>query len=90
MPETLIVSDVVESTYVDLNGKGHHGQGKAKKHRSQSGVPGEVGEESKSPEEKSFSGRFRRDAGLSKRSKEHGAGISGRAEYRVRSVSCRR
>ena len=52
VPETFIVSGVVEGTYVDLNGKGHHGQGKAKNHRRQSGVPGEEGEEIKSPKRK--------------------------------------
>ena len=52
MPETVIVSGVVEGTYVDLNGKGHHGQGKAQNHRRQSGVPREEGEEIKSPKRK--------------------------------------
>ena len=50
MPETFIVADVVDSTNVDSNGKGHHGRGKAKNHRSRSGVPG--GEEIKSPKRK--------------------------------------
>ena len=41
VPETSIVADKVEGTYVDLNGEGHHGRGKVKNHRSQSGVPEE-------------------------------------------------
>ena len=43
MPETGIVADEVEGTYVDLNGEGHHGRGKVKNNRSQSGVLGEEG-----------------------------------------------
>ena len=46
--ETVIVADEVEGTYVDSNGEGHHGRGKVKNHRSQSGVPGEEGEEIRS------------------------------------------
>ena len=34
------------------NGEGHHGRGQVKNHRSQSGVPGEEGEEIKSPKRK--------------------------------------
>ena len=40
VPETVIVADEVEGTYVDSNGEVHHGRGKVKNHRSQSGVPG--------------------------------------------------
>ena len=49
VPETGIVADGVEGTYVDLNGEGHHGREQVKNHRSQSGVPGEEGEEINSP-----------------------------------------
>ena len=52
MPETVIVADEVEGTNVDSNGEGHHGRGKVKNHRSQSGVQGEEGEEIKSPKRK--------------------------------------
>ena len=38
VPETGIVADGVEGNYVDSNGEGHHGRGKVKNHRSQSGV----------------------------------------------------
>ena len=31
VPETGIVADGVEGTYVDLNGEGHHGRGQVKK-----------------------------------------------------------
>ena len=31
VPETVIVADEVEGTYVDSNGEGHHGRGKVKK-----------------------------------------------------------
>ena len=44
-----MVADEVEGAYVDLNGEGHRGFGKIKNHRSHSGVPGEEGEEVKSP-----------------------------------------
>ena len=45
-------ADEVEGTYVDSNGEGHHGRGKVKNHRSQSGVQGEEGEETESPKRK--------------------------------------
>ena len=35
VPETVIVADEVEGTYVDSNGEGHRGRGKVKNHRSQ-------------------------------------------------------
>ena len=78
---TFIVADMVEGIYVDSKGKGHHGQRKTKSHRSQSGVPGEEGEEF-------YSGRIRRDARLRSRSKEHGSGRSGRAELRAEWGQC--
>ena len=46
MLETGIGADG-DGIYVDLDGKGHHGRGQVKNHRSQSGVPGEEGEEIK-------------------------------------------
>ena len=52
VPETFIVADVVEGTYVDSNGKFHQGRGKEQKYRSRRGVPG--GEEIKSPKRKVF------------------------------------
>ena len=52
MPETVIVADEVEGTCVDSDGESHHGRGKVKNHRSQSGVSGEEGEEIKSPKRK--------------------------------------
>ena len=52
VPETVIVADEVEGTHVDSNGEGHHGRGKVKNHRSQSGVPGKECEETKSPKRK--------------------------------------
>ena len=42
VPETGIVADGVEGTYVDLNGEGHHGREQVKNHRCQSGVKPEV------------------------------------------------
>ena len=48
VPESVIVADEVEGTYVDSNGESHHGRGKVSNHRSQSGVQGEEGEEIKS------------------------------------------
>ena len=70
VPEVGIVADEVEGTYVDFNCEGHHGRGQVKTHRSQSGVPGEEGEEIKSPKRKIIR-RIRRDARLRNRSKEH-------------------
>ena len=52
VPETGIVADEVEDTFVDSNGAGHHGRGKVKNHRSQSFVPGKEGEEIKIPKRK--------------------------------------
>ena len=52
MPETVIVADEVEGTYVDSNGEGHHRRGKVKNHRSQSGAQGEGGKKMKSPKRK--------------------------------------
>ena len=52
VPETVIVADEVEGTYVDSNGESHHGRGKVKNHRGQSGVQGEEGEEMKIPKRK--------------------------------------
>ena len=52
MPETGIVADGVEGIFVDLNGEDHQERGQVKNHRSQSDVPGEQGEESKSPKRK--------------------------------------
>ena len=52
MPETGIVADEVEGTYVDLNGEGHQERWQVKNHRSQSDVPGEEGEEMKSQKRK--------------------------------------
>ena len=78
---TFIVADVVEGIYMDSKGKGHHGPRKTKSHRSQSGVPGEAGEEINS-------GRIRRDARLRNRSKEHGLGTSGRVEVRTECGQC--
>ena len=49
VPETRIVADEVEGTCVDFDVEGHHGRGKVKNHRSESGVPGE---EVKSPNRK--------------------------------------
>ena len=46
MLETGIGADG-DGIYVDLNGEGHHGRGQVKNHRSQSGVPGDEGEEIK-------------------------------------------
>ena len=52
MLETRVVADGVEGIYVDLNGEFHHERGQVKHHRSQSDVPGEEGEEIKSPKRK--------------------------------------
>ena len=52
MPETGVVADGVEGIYVDLDGEGHQERGQVKNHRSQSEVPGEEGEENKSPRRK--------------------------------------
>ena len=51
MPETRVVADGVGGI-VDLNGKGHQERGQLKNHRSQSGVPGEEGEDVESPKRK--------------------------------------
>ena len=52
VPETVIVADEVEGTFVDSNGEGHHGRGKVKNHRSESGAQGEEGGEIASPKRK--------------------------------------
>ena len=49
VPETVLVADEVQATFVDSHGDGHHG---LKNRRSQSGVQGEEGEEIKSPKRK--------------------------------------
>ena len=88
VPETGIVADEVEGTYVYSNGDGHHGQGKVKNHRSQSGVPGEEGEEMKSTKRKVIRVESEESARLRKRSKEHGSGRSGRTEFRTECDQC--
>ena len=52
MRETGVVADGVDGINVDLNGEGHQERGQVKNHRSQSDVPGEEGEEIKSPKRK--------------------------------------
>ena len=47
MPEISIVSDAVERTYVDLEGKSHREQAEAKISRREREAPGEEGEEIK-------------------------------------------
>ena len=57
MREVRVVSDGVEGIYVDLDGEGHHERERVKKtSRRQSDVPGEEGEEIKSPKRKINSG----------------------------------
>ena len=51
VPETVISADEVEGTYVDSYGESHHGRGKVKNHRSQSGVQGEEVREAKSTDQ---------------------------------------
>ena len=52
MEAGVIVADEVEGTNVDTDCQDHHGRGEVKNHRSQSGVPGQEGEEIKSPKSK--------------------------------------
>ena len=88
VPETVIVADEVEGTYVDSNGEGHHGRGKVKNHRSQSGVPGGEGEEIKSPRRKVIRVESEEMQDYVKRSKEHGSGRSGRTEFSTECDQC--
>ena len=68
MPEIIIVSDAVESTDVDLDGKSHREQAEAKLSRREREVPGEDGEEINKSEKESDSSGIRRNACLRKRS----------------------
>ena len=52
MPETSVTSDGVEGFYVDFDGEGHHERGQIQNSMTQSDVPGEEGEEIKSPKRK--------------------------------------
>ena len=52
MPETRVVADWVEGINVDLHGEGLYEREQVKKSRSQSDVPGEEGEVSRSPKRK--------------------------------------
>ena len=52
MPGIIIVSDAVESTYVDLDGKSRREQAEERSYRREREVPGEEGEEIKSPRRK--------------------------------------
>ena len=52
VPETIIVSDGLEGTFVDLDGESRHEQVEAKLSRREREVPGEEGEEIKSPKRK--------------------------------------
>ena len=49
VPETIIVSGAIESTYVDLDGKSHREQADAKNSGREREVQGEEGEEVKGP-----------------------------------------
>ena len=52
VPEIIVVSDAGESTHVDLGCKSHHEQAEANISRREREVPGEEGEEIKSPKRK--------------------------------------
>ena len=52
VPEIIIVSDAVESTNVDLDGKSRREQAEERSFRREREVPGEEGEEEKSPKRK--------------------------------------
>ena len=52
VPEIIIVSDTVESTYMDLDGKSHRERAEAKISGREREVPGEEGEEIQSPKRK--------------------------------------
>ena len=71
MPEIIIVSDAVEGTPVDMDGKSRHEQVEAKLSRRGREMLNE-GEETPTPK-KSNSGGIRRNTGLCERRKEYGA-----------------
>ena len=83
VPEISIVSDAVESTKVDFDGKSHREQAEERFSRREREVPSEGGEEIKKSKKSDSSG-IRRNAGLRKRSKECGTGRSGRDEFRAK------
>ena len=71
VPEIIVVSDAVESTEVDLDGKSRRKQAEERSFRREREAPGKGG-----------CGN-RRNAGLRERSKERGAGRSGREDFRT-------
>ena len=86
--KTVIVADEVEGTCVDSGGEGHHGRGRVKNHRSHSGVPGEKGEEIKSPKRKTIRIESEETQGYARESKEHGSGRSGRTNICTECNQC--
>ena len=70
VPEIIIVSDAVEGTFVNLDGKSRREQVEAKLPKRGREILNE-GEEIKSPK-KSDTGRIRRNTGICERSKEYG------------------
>ena len=84
VPEIIVVSDVVESTFVDLDGESRRAEAKlSRREREREWHQAKGVRRLKSPKRKSDSGGIRGNAGLCKRGKECGAGRSGREDLRT-------
>ena len=80
VPGIIIVSDAVEGTPVDLDGKSRHEQVEAKLSRRGREMLNE-GRGDYKPEKESDSGGIRRNTGLCERRKEYGFGGRGREDF---------